>query len=217
MIKKLLLVAILVTPSICYSQEIDKPDLGENHIQADLNHDNRALNTIGQCVWSSIQNAGRQIGETRLYNLTRDPRCRGGASPSDVQRVLPTLGIKFEQEYRSREKCYQLMDKALKLGLPCIISYGTAHAINIVHLDFTANKIIVVNNHGDRFQNKLHTITEFDRLFKGWVVVIYPPQNAEQNMRQFRQRRLLDLEYYAPDGKKYKRKDFYSENFYWQD
>jgi hypothetical protein len=50
-----------------YSKEIDiYPNDKENGISAPLAHDNRALNTKGQCVWSSLQNMGRQIGEQKV-------------------------------------------------------------------------------------------------------------------------------------------------------
>lgn len=197
-IKLLLLSLALFVPSYGFCQE-----LGEAHIYADLNKDHRALNTKGQCVWSSIQNNARQIGETRLYNLTRDRRCQGGASPSDVQRVLPTFGVKWEQAYGSREKCYELIRKAMSLGCPVSVSYGQAHVLSLVHWDFYANKAVIVNNHGDRFQNKLMSIEQFDKNFKGWVVVVYPPDNAQDKMKDFllRQRK-IDLDYYAPKGKR---------------
>lgn len=194
----LVLISVQTASSPSFAQE-----LGEAHIYSDLNKDNRALNTKGQCVWSSIQNNARQVGETRLYNLTRDRRCQGGASPSDVLRVLPTFGVKWEQAYGSREKCYELIRKAMSLGCPVSVSYGRAHVLSLVHWDFFANKAIIVNNHGDRFQNKLLSIEEFDKNFKGWVIVIFPPDEAEEKLNNFiLKQRKIDLDYYAPEGKR---------------
>lgn len=195
-IKLLLLSLSLFLPSYGFTQE-----LGEAHIYADLNKDHRALNTKGQCVWSSICNAARQVGETRLYNLIRDRRCQNGASPSDVQRVLPTFGVKWKQEYRSREKCYELIREAMSLGLPCSVSYGQAHVLNLVHWDFFSNRAIIVNNHGDRFENKQMTIEQFDKNFKGWVIVVFPPEDSKNKMQDFIMRqRKIDMPYYAPNG-----------------
>jgi hypothetical protein len=190
----------LVVPSS--ATEIDiYPNDKENGILAPLAEDNRALNTIGQCVWSSLQNAGRQIGEEKLYNLTKDRRCQGGANPSDVHRVLTALGVKFEQATNKKDG-YKLMHKGLTLGYPCLISYGRAHAINVVHYDPEANKVCIVNNHGDRFQTKYHTLEEFDRLFKGWVCVVYPPEEAVDKMQEWiiRERKIF-MDFYAPDGR----------------
>lgn len=199
--KYILLSLLLISTAYSQDVQIDNPDLGEAHIYADLDKENRALNTIGQCVWSSIQNNARQIGETRLYNLTSDRRCRGGANPNDVSSVLPTFGVKWEQEYRSREKCYRLIQKAMSMGCPVSVSYGKAHVLSVVHWDFYSNKVVIVNNHNDRFENQLMTIKEFDRNFKGWVIVVYPPDKVEEKLEEFiQEQRKIDMEYYAPDG-----------------
>ncbi len=198
---------LLIALSLCGSlnaKEIDiYPNDKENGISAPLANDHRALNTKGQCVWSSIQNMGRQIGEPKLFNLTKDPRCQGGANPSDVHRVLTALDVKFEQAHGNRKDAYKLIEKGLSEGRPCIISYGRAHVINVVHYDPSANKVGVVNNHGDRFQTQYHTLSEFDRLFKGWVCIVYGPPEAEAKLKEWREKeRRIYADYYAPDGKK---------------
>ncbi len=195
---------LLLVLSLCstgYSKEIDiYPNDKENGISAPLAHDNRALNTKGQCVWSSLQNMGRQIGEPKLYDLTKDRRCQGGANPSDVHRVLTSLGVKFEQATNKKDG-YKLMQKGLAEGRPCIISYSVAHVINVVHYDPLANKVGVVNNHGDRFQTQYHTLKEFDRLFKGWVCIVYGPAEAEAKLKAWcEQERRIYADFYAPDG-----------------
>jgi hypothetical protein len=201
-LRHILIIALSLVVGHVSATEIDiYPNDKENGIMAPLDKDNRALNTIGQCVWSSLQNAGRQIGEEKLYNLTKDRRCRGGASPPDVHRVLTSLGVKFEQATNKKDG-YKLLQKGLTLGYPCLISYGSAHAINCNHYDPLANKVAIVNNHGDRFQTKYHTLAEFDRLFKGWVCVVYPPEGAEEKMEKWRlSERKIYMDYYSPDGK----------------
>lgn len=209
--KFVILLIVLNLNSICFSQTKDiYPDDKENSILAPLAEDNRALNLKGQCVWSSIQNMGRQVGEPKLYNLTKDPRCQGGANPSDVRRVLTALDVKFEQVSGDRKAAYKLIEKGLAEGRPCIISYGRAHVINIVHYDFHANKVGVVNNHGDRFQTKYMTLAEFDRQFKGWVCIIYGPPEAEAKLKEWReQNRNIVMDYWVgPKGEKNEKDDF---------
>lgn len=200
----LLLIILLLIPFSVHALEPDLYDGDkQNGIMAPLAQDNRALNTIGQCVWSSLQNMGRQIGEPKLYQLTRDRRCQGGASPGDVHRVLTALGVKFEQAYGNRKDAYNLIKKGLSEGRPCIISYDRAHVINIVHYDEGANKVAVVNNHHDRFQTQYMSLAEFDRRFKGWVCIVYGPPEAEARLkeRNKKERKIL-MDYYAPGGKK---------------
>jgi hypothetical protein len=210
--KYLISIVLALCSSNCFALQPDRYDSlsdKENFILAPLAEDHRALNTKGQCVWSSLQNMGRQIGETKLYNLTKDRRCQGGANPSDVNRVLTALGVKFEQAYGNRKEAYALIERGLAEGRPCIISYDTAHVINIVHFDRDANKVAVVNNHGDRFQTQYMDLAEFDRRFKGWVCIVYGPPEAEAKLKEFtKEKRLIITDFYAPKGKKPEVKDF---------
>lgn len=158
----------------------------------------RSVNRSGQCVWNSIENLGVYNGEPKLYNITKtDRRCQGGANPSDAARVLNSLGVKFKQTTNKTEGL-KLIREAMKDGRACMFSVP-GHAMNIIHFDEAANRVIYVNNNAPR-TNQLITVEKFHQMWRGWVLVIYPP-SYEIKIKPWLPQRKIGMWYYAPNGR----------------
>jgi len=141
-------------------------------------------------------------GIEQLYDVRKDRRCQGGASASDLRRVITSYGVKYK-DASGRDACVKLIKEAVAEGRPVIIFFDTAHCVNLVGYDDLANRAEVLNNHQNN-RYPLHlTIEQFHKRFKNYACVIYGDAEDEARLKEFATRkRLLPQYYFAPGGKK---------------
>ncbi len=194
----LLSLFILLFVSNLYSAELD--DCWD--IQSPIPKEYRSLNTRGTCVWNSLYNCAMTQGIEQLYDVRKDRRCQGGASASDLRRVITSYGVKYK-DASGRDACVKLIKEAVAEGRPVIIFFDTNHCVNLVGYDDLANRAEVLNNHHNN-RYPLHlTISAFHKRFKNYACVIYGDEEDEARLKEFATRkRLLPQYYFAPGGKK---------------
>jgi hypothetical protein len=117
---------------------------------------------------------GRWAEEPKLINppLTSRSDCKGYSGPSAAAAKLKKYGVRFEQEYRNREKGIALIKKAMREHRGCL--WGVpGHAMVIIHYDEEANEVKYVDNSDSRLKVQTITISRFKSRWDSWVLVIY--------------------------------------------
>jgi hypothetical protein len=152
-------------------------------VQCPVPMKDRVRNYTGiQCVYSSIEMLGRWAEEPKLMNppLTSRGDCKGYSGPSAAASRLKKYGVKFEQEYRSREAGIRLMKKAMRDGRACL--WGVpGHAMVLIHYDEENNVVKYVDNSDRSLRIQTITISRFKARWDTWILVIYADNDLFPN------------------------------------
>lgn len=128
--------------------------------------------SVIQCVWCSLELLGNWAEEPKLKGMTTWPDCQSYSSPMGAARKLNQIKVKFEQTV-NREKGRELIRKAVVQEHRGVLFGIPGHAMNLVHYD-EQNKIVKYINNSDRtLAVRTWTMSEFERRWEGWVLVIY--------------------------------------------
>ncbi len=145
-------------------------------VQVPIPRKDRVINTKGNCVWCSLELAGRYAEIEKLYNITKnprdggDPRCQGASSPSPVRRYLEAEKIKYEMITNGDrnflvQKC-KIERRPVAFGIP-------GHMLTLVHYDPDTKIVKVIDNADHSLSVQTWSWDKFHKLWDGWSYVIY--------------------------------------------
>jgi len=146
-------------------------------IQCPIPMTDRVKNGTGiQCVWSSIETLGRWAEEPKLVNppLTSRSDCKSYSGPGLAAKKLKELGVRFEQvaNGQDRQSSIALMKRATSEGRAALFGVP-GHAMVCVHYDEAADTVKWIDNSDRSLKVQTTTIERFNRMWDGWVLVIY--------------------------------------------
>lgn len=168
-----------------------KNDVDLSTLQCPIPLKDRVLNYTGiQCVFSSIEMLGRWAEVDALTNppITSRSDCKSYSGPQDAARKLTRLGVKFEQVYGNRQAGIQLIKKAMAEGRGCLFNIP-GHAMVLVHYDEKEDRVCWVNNSDRSLKVNTTTISGFNKMWAGWVLVVY----AENDIIPFKLNPITNL------------------------
>jgi hypothetical protein len=135
--------------------------------------ENRVFNETGiQCVWASVECLGRYANEPKLISLTKQPDCKGYASPSSLSSKLKKLNVKFEQTTSRSDKSL-IIKSVVQDRRGCMFAIP-GHAMTLIHYDEKEGVVKYINNSDKSLKTRTWTMKEFNQRWDGWICVIYP-------------------------------------------
>lgn len=123
-----------------------------------------------QCVWSSIETLARYADFERLFDMTEKPECRSYSGPSSAGRWLKSHNVKFEQTTGGDRS---LIIKGVVEEKRGVLFDVPGHAMVLVHYDEDKGIVKYINNSDRSLKIRTWTMSEFNRRFGGWVLLIY--------------------------------------------
>lgn len=145
-------------------------------LQVPVPRDCRIINTKGNCVWCSLELAGRYQGMTELHNITKnvrdggDPRCQGGSSPSPVRSFLEDENIKYEMITNGDKNFLIKYCKGQRRPV-CFDVPG--HMLNLVHYDPDTKLVKVIDNADHSLSVQTWSWEKFHSRWGGWAYVVF--------------------------------------------
>jgi hypothetical protein len=125
-----------------------------------------------QCVWCSCELLGRYAEEPKLINLTDDPECKVTAARRSCARKLNKIKVKFVQT-TNRAEGRAMLRKAVTQERRGALFGVPGHAMNCVHYDEEKGVFKYINNSDRTLKVRTWTMSEFERRWDEWVLVIY--------------------------------------------
>lgn len=166
-----------------FVEEYDSGTPEENElegVQSPIPMEHRVRNHTGtQCVFSTLETLARWAELKVLLEpepLTSRLGYRSYSSPVDAARKLNGLGVKFENEYRDRNKAIALLKKAMADGRGALMDIP-GHALVICHYDEKAGIVKVIDNSDRSLKIQTWTMSKFNKLWGGWIMVIYSDED----------------------------------------
>lgn len=166
-----------------YRSRASEPSLDD--LQCPIPKNDRVKNYTGiQCVYSSIEMLGRWAEEPKITKppITSRPECQGYSSPDRAAQILKGLGVKFQQSYGDKEEGIKLIKEAMSEGRGVL--WGVPkHAMVLIHYSEKQNKVCWVDNSDRQLRIQETTIEKFKERWNSWVLVIYPDNDDDLNIK----------------------------------
>lgn len=154
-----------------------QPDVNElENVQSPIPMECRVKNYTGtQCVFSSLECLARWAELKELLEpvpLTSRQGCRSYSSPVDAANKLNSFSIRFENEYRDRNKALELLKRAMADGRGALMDIP-GHALVICHYDEEVGIVKVIDNSDRSLKIQTWPMSKFNKLWGGWIMVVY--------------------------------------------
>ena len=139
----------------------------DNYVYID--YKNRVHNFNGiQCVWATVETLGNHVGEKKLFNLTL--KQKDYSNKKEINKFLSDLGVHFVSDEKFNT---ELIEYYLQKDIPCLFN-TTYHVATLIQYDEQNNIVKYIDNNDNDLYEKKITISEFKKIWKGWVLVILP-------------------------------------------
>jgi hypothetical protein len=160
---------------IVFSQEISITQAASVDTQVKIAMEDRVPNKTGiQCVWSSIETIARHQKIEVLYDITEDSRYKGFAGPTSAAKMLDLKKVKFEQTYPGSKRDTRLLIQGCQRDKTGVAFGVPGHMMTMVHYDEVDKVVQYIDNSDKTLTVRTWTLSEFNRRWDGWSLVIYP-------------------------------------------